>query len=116
MNRETVFDKVREAIEDLVPNGTPVHRDARLVGNLGLDSLDLAELVADIEDSLSIKVADEELDDIGDMTVDQLVSIVFEKTCLEGVGNPTECECCCCTGSCSRGSGWDNPGDEEGLT
>jgi len=52
--------------------------EARFVEDLGLDSLDVVELVMAVEDEFSIEISDEEAEKL--LTVQQVVDLVAEKT------------------------------------
>lgn len=57
MNVETVYPKVREIIADvLVIDESEVAQDARLIADLGAESIDFLDLVFQLEKAFSIKI------------------------------------------------------------
>ncbi len=70
INQEKVFNIIKQRTDKKFNNSTEIKL-------LGLDSLDLVELVMEIEDTLSIKIPDEELTNI--KTIDDLFKIIKDK-------------------------------------
>ncbi|CDR31295.1 Acyl carrier protein [Acholeplasma oculi] len=70
-----VFDKVKQIIVDeLAVDEALVKPEARLVEDLGADSIDAVELIMTVEDAFSIEISDEVLQNI--KTVNDLVSYI----------------------------------------
>lgn len=66
MDRDIVFYKLREVIVDqLNLDEDEVVEDARVIDDLGADSLDIVELVMAVEETFGISIADEDLDALG---------------------------------------------------
>jgi acyl carrier protein len=66
-------DAVIRALENMVAQGTELDRNA-LLYDLGLDSLDVIEMIMDIEDDLGIYIKDE--DACKCETVGQLIDFI----------------------------------------
>ena len=78
MNRQEVFDKTKEIIVDrLGVDEAKVTMDARFREDLEADSLDLVELLMDLDEKLGAKIEDEEAEQI--KTVGQAVDFVLAK-------------------------------------
>ena len=78
MDRDEALAALREvAVEVLSVDADAVTEDARFKEDLDADSLDLVELVMALEESLDIKVEEEELEDI--TTVGAAVDLVVGK-------------------------------------
>ncbi|HHX76686.1 MAG TPA: acyl carrier protein [Acholeplasmataceae bacterium] len=70
-----IFDKVKELIVDeLAVDEALVNPDARLVEDLGADSIDAVELIMTVEDEFSIEISDEVLQNL--KTVNDLVAYI----------------------------------------
>ncbi len=70
-----IYDKVKQIIVDeLAVDGALVQPEARLVEDLGADSIDAVELIMTVEDAFSIEISDEVLQNI--KTVNDLVSYI----------------------------------------
>lgn len=65
---------VKDALESFVPQGKTIGTEIDLVGDLGLSSLQVLEIVTDIEDSLDISLPLNELPNVN--TVDQLARLL----------------------------------------
>lgn len=59
-------------------DASKITMEARFVEDLGLDSLDVVELVMAVEDEFNIEISDEEAEKL--LTVQQVVDLVAEKT------------------------------------
>ena len=70
INQDKVFNIIKKRTDKKFNNSTEIKL-------LGLDSLDLVELVMEIEDELNIKIPDEELTNI--KTIDDLFKIIEVK-------------------------------------
>lgn len=53
---------------------------ANICTDLGLDSLDVVELVEHFEEKYKISIPDDITADVGNMTIDQVVDFVYEAT------------------------------------
>ncbi|MCR4594967.1 MAG: acyl carrier protein [Clostridiales bacterium] len=72
-----VFEKIREIICDLLElEPEDVTMDSVLRDDLGADSLDLADMVATLEEEFDLSVADEDIEHI--LTVADIVKYVEE--------------------------------------
>lgn len=72
-----VFEKIKAIIvEQFELNEDRVTEDAGLIGDLGLDSLDVIDLAMSIEDEFDIEVPDDAIDSI--KTVGDFVRFVEE--------------------------------------
>ena len=79
MKKEEVFEKVRKIILDWLGKdiAVDVSMESNLKGDLGMDSLDILQIVFMIENTFDIKVEDEKLDTF--VTVADLVNEVMAK-------------------------------------
>ena len=74
-----VFDKIREIIvEQLDVEEDKVTTDASITEDLGADSLDVVDLVMNIEESFDLEIPDEEVENI--KTVGDIVKFIEAKT------------------------------------
>lgn len=74
-----VFDKIREIIvEQLDVDEDKVTADASITEDLGADSLDVVDLVMNIEESFDLEIPDEEVENI--KTVGDIVKFIEAKT------------------------------------
>ena len=74
-----VFDKMREIIvEQLDVDEDKVTTDASITEDLGADSLDVVDLVMNIEESFDLEIPDEEVENI--KTVGDIVKFIEAKT------------------------------------
>ena len=74
-----VFDKIREIIvEQLDVDEDKVTTDASITEDLGADSLDVVDLVMNIEESFDLEIPDEEGENI--KTVGDIVKFIEAKT------------------------------------
>lgn len=77
-SREEIFSKVKSIIsEKLGVDESQVTEEAKLIDDLGADSLDLVDLVMDFESEFGVKVDDADLKKIS--TVGDIVSYIEKK-------------------------------------
>ena len=78
MSDEEIFEKLKEIIvEQLGVNEEIITMDATFVEDLSADSLDIVELIMDIEDKFEIKIPDSDAEKI--VTVSDVVEYVKSK-------------------------------------
>jgi len=68
--RESVRDEVQKLLKAHAQSGVEVADSSRLVADLGIDSLGVMELVAEIEDTFKLTIHDDvlkEIDNVGDV-------------------------------------------------
>ena len=80
--RETVRTEVLALLKGHAQAGSTVQESSHLVGDLGIDSLGVMELIADIEDKFHLSVPDDAL--AGLETIDNVVSSVEGKLKADG--------------------------------
>ncbi len=74
-SRDEVFERIREVLaERLSVEQTDITEEANFQEDLGADSLDLVEMIMELEDQFGIKIPDEDAQDI--QTVGQAVEYV----------------------------------------
>jgi len=79
MNRQEILEKVKKIlIEKLSVNEADIKEDSSLVDDLGVDSLDLVELLMKFEEEFKIEISEEESQKI--LTVKDIVDFIEEKT------------------------------------
>jgi acyl carrier protein len=79
MNRQEIFEKVKKIlIEKLSVNEADIKEDSSLVDDLGVDSLDLVELLMKFEEEFKIEISEEESQKI--LTVKDIVDFIEGKT------------------------------------
>ena len=77
-SREEVFEQVREIlVERLDVKADDVNIGAHLRDDLEADSLDLVELIMDLEERFGVKISDEEAQSI--TTVGEAVDFISER-------------------------------------
>ena len=70
--RDAVRSELLELLGQHVPTGTPIVESSHLVGDLGIDSLGVMEIVAAIEDKFGLNIPDEalrEVDTVADVAM-----------------------------------------------
>lgn len=72
-----VFERIKEMIEEIIREKTEISPETRLMSDLGLDSLDIIELICDLEDEYDIEIDEVEREKI--KTVAELVNTVEAK-------------------------------------
>ena len=78
-SREEVFEQVKEIlVERLDADEGDVTMEAHLRDDLKADSLDLVELIMDLEERFGVKISDEQAQDIG--TVGEAVDFIVNAT------------------------------------
>ncbi|MCD6453686.1 MAG: acyl carrier protein [Candidatus Aminicenantes bacterium] len=78
MTKNEIAQKVREIIASkLTVEESKIVPDAKLIEDLGADSLDIPDLVADFEETFEIEIPDEDLEKI--VTVGDIVNYIAKK-------------------------------------
>lgn len=78
MNEVDVAEKItRILVDKLGLAETEITPDANLVKDLGIDSLDYAELVMEFEQSFDIRIPDDDAEQI--TTIEEAVNYVYKK-------------------------------------
>jgi acyl carrier protein len=79
MNRQEILEKVKKIlIEKLSVNEADIKEDSSLVDDLGVDSLDLVELLMKFEEEFKVEISEEESQKI--LTVKDIVDFIEGKT------------------------------------
>jgi acyl carrier protein len=77
--REEVFERVKEVLsEQLGVDESEITEEASFQEDLDADSLDLVELIMDLEERFGVKISDEEAQGIG--TVGEAVDFIVAAT------------------------------------
>ena len=72
-----MFESIKEfLVEELHVNADDVTPEAELIGDLGINSLELAELVIRLEENFEVEIADEDLHNF--VTVGDVVKYLEE--------------------------------------
>ena len=78
MERETIIEKVNQfLIEDIEIEEELIKTDASLTKDLGIDSLDIVDIVVIIEQVFSVKIKGEEMKDV--KTLGNFYDFIVEK-------------------------------------
>lgn len=78
---EEVVDQVRSLILDHTETSAEITEQTELVADLGIDSLGVMEVVADIEDKFDMTIADKELRDVATLgDVVKAIEVRLEQT------------------------------------
>ena len=73
------IDKVKQIIADqLCISADEIKDDARVIEDLGADSLDIVELLMSFEDEFKVSIPDERLEEL--KTIPQIVNVIEEYT------------------------------------
>ena len=73
------IDKVKQIIADqLCISSDEIKDDARVIEDLGADSLDIVELLMSFEDEFKVSIPDERLEEL--KTIPQIVNVIEEYT------------------------------------
>lgn len=79
MNKEEVYEKVKSIIvERLGVDEDKISRDISFQDDIGADSLDVVELVMEMEDYFGQEISDEDAEQL--TTVGKVVDFIYEKT------------------------------------
>lgn len=79
MNKEEVYEKVKSIIvERLGVDEYKISRDTTFQDDIGADSLDVVELVMEMEDYFGEEISDEDAEQM--TTVGKAVDFIYEKT------------------------------------
>ena len=74
--RDLIYDDLVKMLTDLLEiSPTDIRPDMRIFDDLDLDSLQLYELVVDLEEVYSIRMPDEDLDNVS--SIEDVVDLVF---------------------------------------
>jgi acyl carrier protein len=80
--RESVLTEVRGVIERHTDEGRSVNEGTELVADLGIDSLGVMEVVAELEDRFGLHISDADLRDV--VTLGDVADAVHAKLAREG--------------------------------
>jgi acyl carrier protein len=77
LDKDEVFEKIKGIlIRQLGVEADEVTREASFQGTLAADSLDLVELIMELEDTFGVKIPDEDAENIG--TVQQAIDYIMK--------------------------------------
>ena len=77
MNKDEIYEKLKEIIvEQLGVNADEIKPESTFADDLSADSLDIVELVMEIEEKFDISIPDDEAEKI--LTVEDVVSYISE--------------------------------------
>ena len=76
-SRDDIFGAIKEHLADRGIESEKIVLEADLMGDLDLDSLDVAELTSGLEEQFSIEIPDDELEDLS--TVGDAVGLIEKK-------------------------------------
>jgi acyl carrier protein len=78
MKKEEIFEKVKFSFEDYIGlDEDLIVNEANLKDDLGLDSLDVVELIMEYEKEFNISVPDEDIDNI--KTIENIVDYLYSR-------------------------------------
>ncbi|MBM4357623.1 MAG: acyl carrier protein [Deltaproteobacteria bacterium] len=80
--RESVLSEVREVIELHSDDGKRIEERTELVADLGIDSLGVMEVVAELEDRFGLHISDADLREV--VTLGDVADAVFAKLERDG--------------------------------
>jgi len=80
--RETVRSELIDLFKSHTQAGVQVTPGSHLVGDLGIDSLGVMEVIADIEDKFTVTIPDEALREVD--TVEDVAAAILGKLTTEG--------------------------------
>lgn len=76
LSREEVYERVKSVLAQQFGDDAVIAEDVSFQEGLGADSLDLVELIMELEEQFGIKISDEDAQSI--TTVGQAVDYVFD--------------------------------------
>lgn len=78
MSTHDYVQRICEAINGVMYGDTckPDNLEMHIQSDFGMDSLDTIELVMDLEEEYDIDITDEEVDSLGDPTLQELVEFI----------------------------------------
>ena len=77
MDNNTILEKLHQIVQRFLKGSNKINMEDKLVDDLGFDSIDIADLVVDIEDAFEIHFADEELNKL--VIVNDIVNLIETK-------------------------------------
>jgi acyl carrier protein len=78
-SREEIFERVKDVLVDsLGVDESEISEGASFMDDLGADSLDLVELIMELEDQFGVKISDEDAQGIG--TVGKAVDFISARS------------------------------------
>ncbi|WP_018996633.1 acyl carrier protein [Hirschia maritima] len=79
MNKEEAFAEIRKNLIEIfeIPEDD-IKQDAKLMDDLGLDSIDAVDMMVQLQETTGQKVSPEQFENV--VTVDDLVALVIELT------------------------------------